>query len=56
MKKYINQKYELTLALSQDVITTSGAKTEVNEVTKPDGVYYDITVALDALKRQGGKI
>ena len=51
MKRYVNPKYELTEALSQDVITVSGSKTEVNEVTKPDGVYYDITVGLDSLKR-----
>lgn len=54
--KYLKPTYEISLALSTDVITVSGSKAEINEVSKSDGIYYDITVALDALKRRGGGI
>lgn len=51
MGKYLSPEYKHSRAVSYDVIATSTEKAEINEVKKSDGIYYDITVGLDSLKR-----
>jgi len=51
MKIYNSPIYELKEVFSSDVITTSGEKYEKNEVVKADGVYSEVSVDLDTLRR-----